>query len=154
MDIMKIVRATRNMPEQLVSFMLRECDMCPAYTHQLFRTSSGAHTVIRFRLTELIAEKSFREGRRVELGEVADATGIHRSTLSRIVNIRGANVTAANMDRLCGYFRCSLGELAEYVPDESLRASEAVSAPPRRRAAAKAAVVKPGGVKRRRSGDS
>jgi len=67
-----------------------------------------------------MADMSFREGRRIEIGEVADATGIHRSTLSRILNIRGSNVTAANMDLLCRYFGCTLGELAEYVPDESL----------------------------------
>jgi putative transcriptional regulator len=78
-------------------------------------------TVIRFRLAELLADKGFREGRRVEIGEVADATGIHRSTLSRIVNVRGANVTAANLDKLCAYFGCSLSDLAEYVPDAALQ---------------------------------
>ena len=74
--------------------------------------------MIRFHLAKLIADKSFKERRRVELGEIAEATGIHRSTLSRIVNVPGSNVTAANMDRLCKYFACSLGELAEYVPDQ------------------------------------
>ncbi len=73
--------------------------------------------MIRFHLARLIADKSFRERRRVELAEVAEATGIHRSTLSRIINMPGSNVTAANMDRLCRYFDCSLGDLAEYVPD-------------------------------------
>lgn len=76
--------------------------------------------MIRFRLAELMADKGFREGRRIEIGEVADATGIHRSTLSRILNIRGSNVTSANMDLLCRHFGCTLGELAEYVADESL----------------------------------
>jgi putative transcriptional regulator len=76
--------------------------------------------MIRFRLAELMADKGFREGRRIEIGEVADATGIHRSTLSRILNVRGSNVTSANMDLLCRHFGCTLGELAEYVPDESL----------------------------------
>jgi putative transcriptional regulator len=78
--------------------------------------------MIRFRLAELMVDKGFREGRRVEIGEVADATGIHRSTLSRIINIRGTNVTSANMDLLCRYFGCSLGDLAEYVPDEQINA--------------------------------
>lgn len=76
--------------------------------------------MIRFRLAELMADQGFREGRRIEIGEVADATGIHRSTLSRILNIRGSNVTSANMDLLCRHFGCTLGELAEYVPDESV----------------------------------
>lgn len=73
--------------------------------------------MIRFHLAKLMADKSFTEGRRVELGEIAEATGIHRSTLSRIINVRGANVTAANMDRLCRFFGCTLSDLAEYVPD-------------------------------------
>ncbi|HEV8525809.1 MAG TPA: helix-turn-helix domain-containing protein [Terriglobales bacterium] len=68
-------------------------------------------------MAKLISDRAFAEKRRVELGEIADATGIHRSTLSRIMNVPGSNVTAANMDRLCRYFECSLGELAEYVPD-------------------------------------
>lgn len=78
--------------------------------------------MIRFRLAELMVDKGFREGRRVEIGEVADATGVHRSTLSRIINVRGTNVTTANLDSLCRYFACALGELAEYVPDEAVEA--------------------------------
>jgi putative transcriptional regulator len=74
--------------------------------------------LIRFRLAELIADRSFREGRRLEIGEIADATGIHRSTLSRILNVKGTNVTSANMNLLCAFFGCALSDLAEYVPDE------------------------------------
>jgi len=74
--------------------------------------------MIRFHLAKLVSDKAFAEKRRIELGEIAEATGIHRSTLSRIMNVPGSNVTAANMDRLCRYFNCALGELAEYVPDE------------------------------------
>lgn len=74
--------------------------------------------MIRFHLAKLIADKGFRERRRLELGEIAVATGIHRSTLSRVLNKAGVNLTADNMSRLCAYFGCTLGELAEYVPDE------------------------------------
>jgi putative transcriptional regulator len=74
--------------------------------------------VIRFHLARLIADRGFRERRRLELGEISEATGIHRSTLSRVLNRPGVNLTADNMSRLCAFFDCSLGELAEYVPDE------------------------------------
>jgi putative transcriptional regulator len=77
--------------------------------------------MIRFRLAELMTDKGFREGRRVEIGEVADASGVHRSTLSRIINVRGTNVTTANLNSLCRYFGCALGDLAEYVPDEEVK---------------------------------
>ena len=83
--------------------------------------------MIRFKLAELMAERSFRDGRRLELAEVAQVTGIHRSTLSRIVNIRGANITSGNMDLLCRFFSCSLADLAEYIPDESLPTPAAVA---------------------------
>jgi putative transcriptional regulator len=82
-----------------------------------------------------MADRGFREGRRIELGEVAEATGIHRSTLSRIVNVRGSNVTSDNMGLLCRFFGCTLGELAEYVPDESIT----TAAPPGKAAAPKPA---------------
>jgi len=76
--------------------------------------------MIRLRLTELLAEKSFLEGRRVEWREVAEATGIHRTTLSKMANQRGYNATCANLDLLCVYFRCPLSDLAVHVPDSEL----------------------------------
>lgn len=71
--------------------------------------------MIRFKLRELIAEKMFREGRKVTIIEVAEATGIARSVLSGLVNQRGYNTVTDNLDRLCAYFGCGLGDLAEYV---------------------------------------
>lgn len=76
--------------------------------------------MIRFKLKEQLAEKAFRDGRVVTLAEVAEATGINRSTLSKIVNERGYNTGTDNLDRLCRYFGCKLDQLAEYVePDAS-----------------------------------
>lgn len=76
--------------------------------------------MIRYLLQDLLAKKSFLEGRRIEWQEVAEATGIHRVTLSKIVNHRGYNSTTTNLDRLCRYFDCGVAELIEYVPDEQL----------------------------------
>jgi len=74
--------------------------------------------MIRYRLSELIAEKAFRERRVVSLAEVAEATGIHRATLSKILNQPGANTVTDNLDRLCQYFECKLDEVAQYVASE------------------------------------
>ena len=87
--------------------------------------------MIRFRLTELLADRGFKAGRRIELQEVAEGSGVHRTTLSRMVNIRGYNLTVNNLDCLCKFFGCQLGELAEYVPDDEVendvgKASQAV----------------------------
>jgi len=73
--------------------------------------------MIRFRVKELMAEKQFREGKIVTLSEIAQATGIHRMTLSKIVNERGYNTGTENLDRLCKYFGCTLEKLAEFVSD-------------------------------------
>ncbi|MFQ5518573.1 MAG: helix-turn-helix domain-containing protein [Mariprofundus sp.] len=73
--------------------------------------------MIRFRLKELISDKGFNEGRRVTLDEIASATGIHRTTLSKIANQRGYNTTTDNLDKLCTYFNCSVDKLMEHIPD-------------------------------------
>lgn len=76
--------------------------------------------MIRFRLNELLAERSFKEGRRIEWREVAESAGLHRTTLSRMLNVRGYNASATNLDSLCKYFGCQVGDLATYVPDAEL----------------------------------
>ncbi|HET9047731.1 MAG TPA: helix-turn-helix transcriptional regulator [Chiayiivirga sp.] len=76
--------------------------------------------MIRFRLTELIADKAFKERRVVALTEVAEATGVHRATLSKMANQPGANIGSEIIDKLCRYFGCQPGELMMYVDDEGV----------------------------------
>ncbi|MGH8112930.1 MAG: helix-turn-helix domain-containing protein [Rhodanobacteraceae bacterium] len=76
--------------------------------------------MLRYRIKELIAEKEFRERRRVTVQEIAAATGITRNTLSKMINQHGTNVRSDNFDRLCAYFGCRIEQLVEYVPDEAL----------------------------------
>ncbi|WP_440997530.1 helix-turn-helix domain-containing protein [Arhodomonas sp. SL1] len=73
--------------------------------------------MIRFRLKELMADKSFTEGRRVTYEEISAETGINRTTLSKIANVKGYNTTTDNLDALCRYFGCSVGDVAEYVEE-------------------------------------
>lgn len=70
--------------------------------------------MIRFRLKELIADKEFKEGRRVTFDEIAKSTGIHRTTLSKLANQKGYNTTTDVLDKLCVYFEVKLAEVAEY----------------------------------------
>ena len=77
--------------------------------------------MIRYRLPELIADLEFKEKRRVTLEEVADATGIHRTTLSKIQRQHGYNTTTDNLDALCGFFGCSIEKLVEYVPTLAIK---------------------------------
>ena len=73
--------------------------------------------MIRFLLKEIVSERSFKEGRRITLEEVSKATGIHRSTLSKIANQKGYNTTTDNLDALCRYFQCELKDIAVYLED-------------------------------------
>lgn len=73
--------------------------------------------MLRIKVRQLLDDKAFREGRRITLDEVSEATGIGRATLTRIVNIPGYNVTTGNLDALCRYFACAAGELIEYVAE-------------------------------------
>ena len=50
------------------------------------------------------------------LGRIAEATGIGRITLSRMLN-HGSNVRSDTLDRLCSYFGCRIEELVEHLPD-------------------------------------
>ena len=72
--------------------------------------------MLRFKLKERIADKEFAEKRRVSLIEIAEATGIGRITLSRMLNL-GSNVRSDTLDRLCSYFGCRIEELVEHHPD-------------------------------------
>lgn len=76
--------------------------------------------MIRFRLKELLADKGYRERRVVTIAEVAEATGIHRITLSKIANHVGYNTGTDNLDKLCEYFGCRLEELAQHIPTEQV----------------------------------
>jgi putative transcriptional regulator len=73
--------------------------------------------MLRYKLKELIADKEFRERRRVTVQEIAMSTGITRNTLSKMMNLHGASVRSENLDRLCAYFECRIEQLVEYVPE-------------------------------------
>ncbi len=74
--------------------------------------------MLRFKIKEMIARKEFDDGRRVTIAEVAEAAGIHRMTLSKLINQKGYNTGTDNIDRLCAYFNCEVEELVEYIPKE------------------------------------
>ena len=76
--------------------------------------------MIRFRLKELLAEKEFAERKVIPLTEVANVTGINRMTLSRIANHPGTNTGTENINKLCGYFKCEVAQLMEYLSDEKI----------------------------------
>jgi len=73
------------------------------------------NSMIRFRLKELMADKAFREEKRITLEDVSAETGVHRTTLSRIANKVGYSTSTDVLDALCEYFDCEVGDIAERV---------------------------------------
>lgn len=74
--------------------------------------------MIRFLINELLSDKQFKEGRRITLVEVSEATGINRMTLSKMINHKGYSAVTDNLDKLCRFFNCKIEDLVEYIPDE------------------------------------
>lgn len=73
--------------------------------------------MLRFKLKERIADKEFAEKRRITLIEIADATGIGRITLSRMLNHQ-PGMRTDTLDKLCTYFHCRIEDLLEHLDDE------------------------------------
>lgn len=74
--------------------------------------------MIRFKLAEQIEKLQFKQSRRITIQEVAEATGINRMTLSKILNHKGYSTGTDTLDRLCVYFGCRIEDLVEHVPEE------------------------------------
>ena len=74
--------------------------------------------MIRFKLAEQIEKKQFKESRRITIQEVAEATGVNRMTLSKILNHKGHSTGTDTLDRLCSYFACRIEDLVEHMPNE------------------------------------
>ena len=73
--------------------------------------------MIRFKLAEQIEKKQFKESRRITIQEVAEASGVNRMTLSKILNHRGYSTGTDIVDKLCTYFGCSVADLLEHVSE-------------------------------------
>lgn len=74
--------------------------------------------MIYIAIKRLLDDKSFEERRRITLKEVANKTGISRTTLNRIANIPGYNTNTDTIDALCRYFGCDVKELLEFLPSD------------------------------------
>lgn len=73
--------------------------------------------MIRFKLGEMMEKRQFLEGRRITISEIAEATGLNRMTLSKILNQKGYGTGTDTIDRLCSYFGCQVEDLMEHVQE-------------------------------------
>jgi len=74
--------------------------------------------VVRSQLRILLAAKEHREGRSISLREVVRTTGVPISTVMGMANNTIRRVPLDELNTLCGYFNCDVGDLLkrEEVP--------------------------------------
>lgn len=73
--------------------------------------------MLRLRVFELINEKELRDGRRITLQEISEATGISPQVLSNLRSRTNPTVTnLANIDALWRYFGCPIEEMFAPIP--------------------------------------
>lgn len=67
--------------------------------------------MIRCNLSRIMGE------RKMKISTVARETQIHRNMITLLYQEKAARVELEIIDKLCRYFRCSVGELLEYVEE-------------------------------------
>lgn len=55
---------------------------------------------------------------KMSIADVNRLTGLNRSTISALYHESTQRIEFGAVDKLCRLFKCSVGELFEYLPDE------------------------------------
>ncbi|WP_417763599.1 helix-turn-helix domain-containing protein [Shewanella sp.] len=76
--------------------------------------------MIRYKIRELVADKSKRDGRKITLSFLADQVGIQSSAMSKIANNTGYHTSVTTIEALCRYFECNIEDLLEYVAEDEI----------------------------------
>jgi putative transcriptional regulator len=72
---------------------------------------------IVIRVNEMLKGRELREGRRIPLAEIAEATGISVETISELLRNRAGMISLPALATLCAYFSCKVGDLIHYDAD-------------------------------------
>ncbi len=67
--------------------------------------------MIRCHLSRLLGEQ------KMKISDVARETGMHRNTIDLLYKETAVRVDFETIDKLCRLFKCSVGELFEFVED-------------------------------------
>ena len=74
--------------------------------------------MIQFNFKQLLADKEFKEKRRISIKEISETTGISRTTLSKIANSKGDYRTSTEyIEKICTYFDVAPDQLIKIIPD-------------------------------------
>ncbi|MCC5879060.1 MAG: helix-turn-helix transcriptional regulator [Idiomarina sp.] len=67
--------------------------------------------MIKSNLAVMLAE------RKMKMSDLSKATGINRGTIQRLYHDEAARIELDVMDKLCGFFECTPGDIFTYTPD-------------------------------------
>ncbi|MHC8516183.1 helix-turn-helix domain-containing protein [Sporosarcina sp. ITBMC105] len=67
--------------------------------------------MIIIKLRETMKKKNFN------IGKLAEATGMHRNGISKILNDKNSGIEYETIDKLCKALNCKVGDIIEYVTD-------------------------------------
>ena len=70
--------------------------------------------MIKFKLDELM----FKNGK-MKVPQLVELSGLNRNTLYALEKGNVKRVDTETIDKLCKVFKCSVGDLLEYVADET-----------------------------------
>jgi putative transcriptional regulator len=71
--------------------------------------------MIRSHLSRLMGEK------RVRIIDIARATGISRNLLAKLYHDRARRIDIGDLEKLCQYFGCAVGDLLEWTREAAVR---------------------------------
>ena len=80
--------------------------------------------MIRSNLDLLRVQKERRESRKLPYRVIAEETGLSQGVLVRLMGQTFDKVEKGTLGTLCAYFGCGIGDILEYVPEESREAGE------------------------------
>ncbi len=76
--------------------------------------------MIYVELKSVILKKQLAWGRTITITEIADASGISRMTLHRMLKDQRYNASTDNLNKLCAYLQCELYDLIRWEPDTAV----------------------------------
>lgn len=69
--------------------------------------------MIKSRLKVLLAERDISQT------QLAKEVGIVQPTINEIANNKAKHIPIATMDKLCSYFNCTVGDIWQYITDDT-----------------------------------
>ena len=73
--------------------------------------------MIYVELKSVILKKQLAWGRTITITEIADASGISRMTLHRMLKDQTYNASTDHLNKLCAFLQCDLDELIRWESD-------------------------------------